>query len=51
VRDPQELAEAIRFVLEPGRRERLWANALAYSERETWEREAARLVELVEAGG
>jgi glycosyltransferase involved in cell wall biosynthesis len=51
VRDPQELAEAIRFVLEPERREQLWANARAYSGRETWEREAARLVELVEAGG
>jgi glycosyltransferase involved in cell wall biosynthesis len=51
VRDPEDLAEAIRFVLEPGRHERLRANALAYSRRDTWEREAARLVELVEAGG
>ena len=47
--DPEELAEAIRFVLEPENHRRMSENALAFSERETWEREAARLVELVEA--
>jgi glycosyltransferase involved in cell wall biosynthesis len=48
VRDPQELSTAIGWVLDPERHERLRANALAFSERESWEREAERLVELVE---
>jgi glycosyltransferase involved in cell wall biosynthesis len=48
VRDPDELADAIGFVLDPANHGRLRANALAFSERETWEHEAARLVELVE---
>lgn len=48
VRDPEELAAAIRWVLDPQRHERLRANALAYSERESWEREAERFVGLLE---
>jgi glycosyltransferase involved in cell wall biosynthesis len=48
VRDPDELANAIGFVLDPANHDRLRANALAFSEQETWEREAARLVELIE---
>jgi glycosyltransferase involved in cell wall biosynthesis len=49
VRDPGELAGAIRSVLDPERHERMRANALAFSERETWESEASRLVQLIEA--
>jgi glycosyltransferase involved in cell wall biosynthesis len=44
--DPAAVADGIRFVLD--NHERLRANALRFSERESWEREAERLVELYE---
>ena len=48
VRDPDELVAAIELVTDPANHARLRENALRYSERESWEDEAARLVRLVE---